>query len=115
MITDERELYNETGRPTMGGIATDTMTIRPDTRPQWKRWLAELFPWEPCEAPDSPPSWKETIVTRTGAHITWCGRLLILWSGRIEVETRTAAQHECGKTETKGITRILPPRWLERR
>lgn len=62
------------------------LPYRPTTLMDRLRW--KLFPVEMCETPDIPA--KDCVITRTVCKFSFGARLKILFSGRIEVETKNS-------------------------
>ena len=73
------------------------------------RW--KLFPLDTCDIPDIPA--KDCVITRTECRFRLTGRLRVLLSGRIEVETKTATENIVGNTATASCCNIKAPMFLE--
>jgi hypothetical protein len=72
----------------------------------WREKLrARLFPFTPCTLPDSPASWKDCVVSITRCELSFVDRLRVLFTGKLEVETRTVTEHIVGGTKTNGAVR----------
>jgi hypothetical protein len=74
------------------------------------RW--KLFPLDTCDIPDIPA--KDCVITRTEVRFSLLGRLRVLFSGRIEVETKTATENIVGATATASCRNIKAPLFLDR-
>lgn len=85
--------------------------------PTWRdrlRW--KLFPRSMCDLPEVPPqtATKDCITIHTVAELSLGDRLRVLFSGRLEVTTRTVTEHEVGNSITSSVAFPLGPRWMER-
>lgn len=82
-------------------------------RPTWLdrlRW--KLFPMEICEIPDVPA--KDCVIVRSTFTLSLSGRLRMLVSGRVEVETKTATENVVGECATSTCLNVRAPRFMER-
>lgn len=73
------------------------------------RW--KLFPLDTCDIPDIPA--RGCVIVRTECRFSLIGRLWILLSGRIEVETKTATENMVGATATASCCNIKAPLFME--
>lgn len=82
-------------------------------KPNWLdrvRW--KLFPLDSCEIPDIPA--KDCVIVRSNYHLSLLGRLRVLISGRIEVETKTATENFVGNCESATCLNVKAPLFMDR-
>lgn len=75
------------------------------------RW--KLFPMDRCESPDIPAA-RDCVIVRTNYRLSLLGRLRVLVSGRIEVETKTTTENVVGACESASCLNVRAPRFMER-
>lgn len=75
----------------------------PDTL--WRKVHRKLIPWNPCELPEAPPTWLDVVITTTHCQLSITDRLRVLFTGKIEVETRTVTENMVGGCKTASICR----------
>jgi len=83
-------------------------------KPTWidrLRW--KLFPIETCDIPDMPA--KDCLIVRTECRLSLFGRLRMLVSGRILVETKTATENIIGEFETACVCNVKAPVFMDRK
>lgn len=83
-------------------------------KPTWVdrlRW--KLFPIDTCDTPDIPA--KDCLIIRTECRLSLIGRLRILVSGRMQVETKTATENVVGNAVTASCCNIKAPMFMERK
>jgi hypothetical protein len=72
----------------------------------WKdRLLAKLFPFVPCHAPEVPASFQDVLIVRTRCSLDFIDRIKVLFTGKVEVETRTATTNLVGDCKTNSVVR----------
>lgn len=82
-------------------------------QPTWLdrlRW--KLFPVEQCEIPDIPA--RDCVIVRSKYRLSLLGRLRVLISGRIEVETKTATENLVGNCESASCLNVRAPGFMDR-
>lgn len=82
-------------------------------QPTWVdrlRW--KLFPMETCDIPDIPA--RDCVIVRSRYRLSFLGRLRVLFSGRIEVETKTATENIVGACESSSCLNVKAPRFIDR-
>jgi hypothetical protein len=92
----------------------------PDPRPLWKRWLQQRFfpqqrlrPLDEFEEQD--PTWASSEVS-CGMYVavSWDDRLRVLLAGRVHCEMRLRTDVPVGRTSSRGLFMVQPPKFLER-
>lgn len=89
---------------------SNAVAFIPTTWADRLRW--KLFPIDGCEIPDVPA--KDCVITRTKVRFSFAGRLRLLFSGRLTVETKTATENIVGNCETASCCYINAPKFMER-
>lgn len=77
----------------------------PDPVPWYRRLYNRVFPWVPCELPEAPASFQDVIISRAKVNLSFADRLRVLFTGKLEVETRIVTENLVGSTRSKSVTR----------
>lgn len=75
------------------------------------RW--KLFPIATCDTPNISKA-ADCVVTRTVVLLNWHGRLQMLVSGRLMVETETVTENVVGNCQTFSCSYVKAPQFMER-
>lgn len=78
----------------------------------------KLFPSRHCEVPEEEMpvksrNWQDVLVIRTSVVLSWADWLRVVFSGRINVETKTATERVLGCTKTSSVAYAAPPPFLD--
>lgn len=85
------------------------------SQPTWLDQLrGKLFPIKTCNTPEIPKT-GDCVVTRTTVSLSWLGRLQMLISGRIAVETETITENVVGNCQTVSCSYVKAPQFMERK
>lgn len=86
----------------MNGYINAASPERPWT---WKDKLrSKLFPFTICHIPEAS-DFQDVIVTRTRSELSLADRLRVLFTGKIETETRIVTENMVGETRSNSVVR----------
>ena len=90
-----------TGIPEAGGVPCSIAHDR-----TWRcRLRAKLFPFTICELPEAPPSFQDVLISISRSQLSFMDRLRVLFTGKVEVETRTVTENMIGSHRTNSVLR----------
>ena len=76
--------------------------------PFWKRWINRLMPYNPCDFQDLPKQVKmhDGLVVKTRVELSFKDRLIVLFTGKLEVESNTSTENVIGFHRTNSTVRL---------
>lgn len=81
-----------------------------DTRPFWRRWIAQLFPSKAVPIPDGLEGFAPSyMVTHVVSVLDWRDRLRVLVSGRIHVEIKTKTDVVVSEMHSESVLYVEAP------
>jgi hypothetical protein len=81
-------------------------TCSPETPWTWRDKLcARVFPFTICNIPEAPASYQDVIVSKSRSSLCFTDRLRVLFTGKVEVETRIVTENMIGSHRTNSVIR----------
>lgn len=75
-----------------------------DTPWTWRERLRFwAFPTQHCELPSVPAHYQDCVVVKTVVLLPFTGRIRVLFSGKLTVETKTVTEYCVGGTMTSSV------------
>jgi hypothetical protein len=82
----------------------------------WKDKLrSKLFPCNNCMPPEAPIHFKECVVSRIHADLSFMDRLRVLFTGRVLTDVMIACENEIGEHKTNSTFSVKPWKFLDRK